>query len=132
MEDNPADAGLVREVLQEHGITGELVVISDGDEAIRYIGGLDAQPVPCPDLVIIDLNLPKSPGLEVLKAMRQSTKCGRATALIFSSSDVESDKLEAKRLGASRYLRKPLRLEEFFRLGAVFREILEDMGARWE
>jgi hypothetical protein len=52
--------------------------------------------------------------------------------LIFSSSDVASDKLEAKRLGASRYLRKPLRLEEFFKLGAVFREILEDMGARWE
>lgn len=124
MEDNPADAGLVREALQEHGVTGELIVISDGDEAIGFIAALEAQPVPCPDLVIIDLNL--------LKAMRQSGKCGRATTLIFSSSDVESDKIEAKRLGANRYLRKPLRLEEFFNLGAVFREMLEDMGTRSE
>jgi len=125
VEDNPADAGLVREALQEHGVTGELVLISDGDEAIRFIGTLDAEPVACPDLVIIDLNLPKSPGLEVMQTIRQSPKCRNATVLIFSSSDVESDKMEAQRLGASRYIRKPLRLEEFFQLGAVFKEILE-------
>jgi CheY-like chemotaxis protein len=128
VEDNPADAGLVREALQEHGVRGELIVISDGEEAIRFITALDARQAPCPDLVIIDLNLPKSPGMEVLKRMRQSAKCGKATSLIFSSSDVESEKLEAQRLGASRYLRKPLRLEEFFRLGAVFREMLEGTG----
>lgn len=122
----------MREALQEYGIAGELMVISDGDEAIRFITALDAQSGACPDLVIIDLNLPKATGLEVLKTMRQSEKCRQAATLIFSSSDVESDRLEAKRLGASRYLRKPLRLEEFLKVGAVFRDVLENLGPRGE
>lgn len=115
----------MREALQEHDVTGELVVISDGDKAIRFIEALDDQNTSCPALVIIDLNLPKCPGLEVLKSMRQSVKCKDATVLILSSSDVERDKTEAMRLGASRYMRKPLQLEEFFRLGALLKEMLQ-------
>jgi two-component system, chemotaxis family, response regulator Rcp1 len=66
VEDNPADAGLVRRALEKHGVDGELIVISDGETAIAFIQALDAEAAPCPDLAIVDLNLPKKPGREVL------------------------------------------------------------------
>jgi DNA-binding response OmpR family regulator len=78
VEDSRADAGLVRAALDEHGVPGELIVISDGDTAIRFIDTLESDAVNCPDLVIIDLNLPKAPGLAVLRVMRRSVKCSRA------------------------------------------------------
>lgn len=128
IEDNPADAGLVREALEEHGVEGQLVVIPDGDLAIRWIELLDASADPCPDLLILDLNLPKRAGRDVLQHVRNSVKCRSAMLAILSSSDVQKDKADAMRLGASRYIKKPLRLAEFIQLGAVFREMLEGRG----
>lgn len=128
IEDSLADAGLVREALEEHGIEGDLLLIGDGDHAIRYIRSLQTQPVDCPDLVIIDLNLPKRTGHEVLQSMRQDPKCRHAPAVILSSSDASEDRAESMRLGATQYIRKPLRLKEFLNLGAIFKEILEAAG----
>jgi len=125
-EDNPADAGLVRESLCQHGVCGDLVGITDGDSAIRFIESLDSQPGACPDLVILDLNLPKCNGLEVLKAMRRSVKCRNTPVVILSSSDLPQDKDESLRLGASRYIRKPHRLAEFLALGAIFQGLMTD------
>jgi len=120
--------GLVREALEEHGVEGELVVLTDGEAAIRFIQAFDAQPVACPDLVIIDLNLPKRPGRDVLECMRQSVACGQIPVVILSSSDAQRDRTETLRLGASRYIKKPSRLEEFMNLGAVFKAIIEGSG----
>jgi DNA-binding response OmpR family regulator len=106
-------------------VQGELVLIGDGDRAIRYISALDWEPVACPDLVILDLNLPKRSGHEVLQSMGQHEKCRDARVVILSSSDAQQDRAAAIGLGASGYIRKPLRLEEFLSLGAVFREMLE-------
>lgn len=128
IEDNPADAGLVREALDEHGIEGQLIVIPDGDLAIRWLEALDAGANPCPDLLILDLNLPKRAGHEVLACVRNSAKCREAIAVVLSSSDARRDKEEAARLGASEYIRKPLRLNEFIELGARFRDMLERRG----
>lgn len=116
----------MREALEEHGVQGELIVISDGEAAVRFIEALDTEPVACPHLVIVDLNLPKVSGFEVLKAMRRNVKCQDATTLILSSSDLRREKEEAIRLGASLYIRKPLRLQEFFKLGGVFKSILQN------
>ena len=115
----------MREALEGHGIEGELLLIADGDHAIRYIQSLQTQPVDCPDLVIIDLNLPKRTGHEVLQSMRQDPKCRHAPAVILSSSDASEDRAESMRLGATQYICKPLRLKEFLSLGAIFKEILE-------
>jgi DNA-binding response OmpR family regulator len=125
VEDSRADAGLVRAALDEHGVPGELIVISDGDTAIRFIDTLESDAVNCPDLVIIDLNLPKAPGLAVLRVMRRSVKCKDAAVVILSSSDLQKEKDDAAALGANRFLRKPMRLEEFLSLGAVFKALLE-------
>jgi DNA-binding response OmpR family regulator len=116
---------LVREALEEHGVEGELLVISDGDKAIRFIQAIETRPVNCPDLVIVDLNLPKRPGRDVLECIRKSSKCQDITVVVLSSSDAPQDKADAFRLGATKYIRKPLRLDEFLGLGATFREMLE-------
>jgi DNA-binding response OmpR family regulator len=125
IEDNLADAGLVREALEEHGVEGELLLISDGDQAVRFIQALATTPARCPDLVIVDLNLPKRPGREVLECLRASAECQSATVVVLSSSDAPRDRADALRLGVNRYIRKPLRLDEFLALGATFRGLLE-------
>jgi DNA-binding response OmpR family regulator len=115
---------LVRESLNEHGVRGELILISDGETAIRFIESFDTDGTNCPDLVILDLNLPKASGLAVLRSMRRSVKCKDAPVVILSSSEVQTEKDEATRLGANRFIRKPMHLEEFMRLGAIFKTLL--------
>ncbi len=124
MEDNPADAGLVRKALEEHGVEGELVVVTDGEKAIQFIQAIETQGAECPDLAIFDLSLPKRPGREVLERMRLSERCRHIPVVILSSSDTEQDRSDAMRLGASRYISKPSHLDEFLRLGAVFKAVL--------
>lgn len=128
MEDNPADAGLVREALEEHGVDGELIVITDGETAIRFIQDLDSELVSCPDLFIVDLNLPKKPGRDVLLRKGLSAKCGPTPVVILTSSESRQDRDDARRLGVSQYIPKPTRLEEFIRLGAVFKAMIERAG----
>jgi CheY-like chemotaxis protein len=123
-EDNPADIGLIRMALEEHGVEGELIVIADGEKAIEFIQAIENEAAACPDLAIIDLNLPKQTGREVLKRMRLSERCRSIPAVILSSSDTDQDKAGAIRAGADRYIRKPSRLEEFLRLGAIFKSII--------
>jgi len=124
IEDNTADVGLVREALKEHKVQGELLVISDGACAIRFIEDLAAQTMDCPDLVILDLNLPKRSGREVLESMRKNPRCKNTTIVVLSSSDALEDKADASNLGAHHYLRKPSRLIEFLDLGATFKQLL--------
>lgn len=125
MEDNPADAGLVLKALEEHGFAGELSVAEDGEKAIQIIRSLDHDSLTdCPDLVIIDLSLPRKSGREVLEAMRHSERCRSVPVVILSSSDAQQDKADAARLGASRYIRKPSRLDDFLELGRIFRELI--------
>jgi chemotaxis family two-component system response regulator Rcp1 len=123
-EDNPADAGLVRRALEKHGVEGDLLVIADGEKAIEFIDALQEQATTCPHLAIVDLNLPKKPGREVLERMRMSERCRQIPIIILSSSDAERDKAEAARFGASRYIRKPSRLDDFLALGAIFKAAL--------
>lgn len=103
---------------------GELIVANDGEKAIAIIQDIDCEAVSCPDLFIVDLNIPKKPGREVVECMRQSLKCKDALIAILSSSDSARDKEDAKRLGVSQYIQKPSRLDEFLRLGAVFKTML--------
>lgn len=123
-EDNPADVRLLRDALEEHGIEGELILFKDGEKAIRFIDAVEHKAVACPDLVVIDLNLPKKTGRDVLEFLRRSNECGDVPVVILSSSDALRDRVECNRLGVSRYIRKPTRLDEFLGIGAVLREIL--------
>jgi CheY-like chemotaxis protein len=124
VEDNPADAGLIRAALQEHGVEGEILIIADGEKAVQFIQAIDSRSLECPDLVIIDVNLPKRPGREVLELLRLSEKCRLLPVIVLSSSDAAQDKADAARFGATRYLKKPLHLQEFLNLGAIFKDAL--------
>jgi two-component system, chemotaxis family, response regulator Rcp1 len=126
VEDNPADARLVRKALEEHRVEGELMVLADGEKAIEFIRTVDAQSAECPALAIIDLNLPRKSGREVLEHIRLSARCRGMPVVVLSSSDAEQDRADAMRLGASRCLRKPSRLGEFLSLGAIFKAVLQD------
>jgi len=114
----------VREALEEHGVAGELLVVGDGEKALALICEIESEALRCPDLFIVDLNIPKRSGREVVEYMRRSVKCHQAVIAILSSSDSTRDKDDARRLGVSRYIRKPSRLDEFLSLGAIFKAML--------
>ncbi len=94
-EDNPADVGLVRVALQTHGVHCDLHVIDDGEQALSFIERLDQDSrVPCPDLLLLDLHLPKHGGNEILKYLRASERCAQTPVVILTSSDAPSDPRE--------------------------------------
>jgi two-component system, chemotaxis family, response regulator Rcp1 len=131
VEDNPGDVNLVREALLEHEVEGELIVLCDGEIAVRFVRHLDASSGACPSLVILDLNLPKQSGGEVLKAWRESNRCCHTPLIVLSSSDALQDRDYAMQAGASHYFKKPSRLQEFMDLGAIFKSLIasSDQGA---
>ena len=118
---------MVRRALEEHGVEGELIVIADGEEAIKFIQAIETEEAQCPNLAIVDLNLPKKSGREVLERMRLSERCRHIPVIILSSSDEDRDKAEAARSGASRYIRKPSKLDDFLSLGAIFKASLSEL-----
>jgi two-component system, chemotaxis family, response regulator Rcp1 len=127
VEDTEADAFLIREALSQAGLECEAHVLDDGEKAIEFIDYLDEnQSAPCPDAILLDLNLPKRTGDQVLQRIRRSDKCSPIPVVIVSSSDSPKDKLEATRLGATRYFRKPSKLAEFMQLGQLVRDLLSE------
>jgi CheY-like chemotaxis protein len=125
VEDNPADVGLVREALEEHGAECELTVITDGESAIRFIQELDFSGAWRPDLIILDLNLPRKTGYDVLECLRASLRLSGVPAVILSSSNAKKDREKAAKLGVSMYIQKPTHLGEFIKLGGVFKGLLD-------
>jgi two-component system response regulator len=108
-EDNPGDVYLVKEALRTHGIFVNLHVVVDGEEAVQFLEACEkSDDAPCPALALIDLNLPKMDGLEVLKRLRESTKCAHIpVALISSSRQPAETKLNQPPLFANRFFSKP-------------------------
>jgi len=103
-------------------------VASDGQRAIDFIDESDRDPeAPCPQVLLLDINLPKADGFEVLRRLRESERCGNVPVLMISSSDSPLDRNQAAELGAG-YFRKPPSYDEFLKLGAVLKKLLEDHG----
>src|SRR5580698_4753152 len=127
VEDNPADINLVEEALEEAHFDCLLHIMRDGMRAIEFLERLDAEPDHRPpDIVLLDLNLPKIGGEAVLKRVRMSPKCEGVKVLIISSSDVPADRERVMQLGANDYFRKPSDLAQFMLLGVKIRAMIED------
>lgn len=125
VEDNRADLFLIREALEAARLTPELHIVTDGEKAIQFIDKADADAgAPCPVFLILDLNLPKKSGGEVLAYLRQSRKCAAAQVLIVTSSDSTQDREETARLGANGYFRKPSGYDAYLKLGGIVRTML--------
>ena len=127
IEDSSADVYIVRESLTKHLKDFELQVVSDGEKAFKWIEAADSDAsLPCPTLMLLDLNLPKRSGQEILRRVRQSPRCGHVPVVILTSSDSPVDRAEAAKLGATAYFRKPPDLEEFMKIGVVVERVLTD------
>jgi DNA-binding response OmpR family regulator len=126
-EDNAADVGLIRLALRHYGLGFDVRVVNDGEEAIRFIEGVEADlTAPCPALAVLDLNLPRIGGDEILRRVRRSAKWHRVPVIVMSSSLATRDREEALMWGASAYFTKPSELEKFLELGAVIKDALRD------
>jgi CheY-like chemotaxis protein len=125
-EDNPGDVFLIREALRVHGVFVNLHVTFDGEEAIRFLDATEeSDDAPCPVLALIDLNLPKRDGLEVLKHLRQRTKCARIpVALLSSSRQPPEAELNQPPLFANRFFKKPNTFDQYMTLGAIVTDLL--------
>ena len=125
IEDSATDAFVIGEVLQNCRIPFDLTVLTDGDAALALLQRSEAcgQPV-SPELVLLDLNLPKIPGIQVLAALRQSQSCATVPVVVVTSSDSEADLKAIAELGVTSYFRKPHSLDAFMSLSDVIRGAL--------
>jgi len=127
VEDNESDVFLIREALQATGMSLSVHLAKDGEQAVHFFDRAEASTdAPCPALVLLDINLPKLPGGEVLKYLRQLSRCAATRVLVVSTSDSYYDRENMMKLGANGYFRKPSRYEEFMKLSDVVKVLLNN------
>ena len=113
VEDNPGDARLTREALAQSKIKNNLSYARDGEEAIAFLRRLPPfSDAPTPDLVLLDLNLPRRDGREVLEDIKKDPKLRHIPVVILTSSQAEEDILRSYRLHANCYITKPVDFEQ--------------------
>ena len=114
IEDSPGDVRLTREVFRDANRSIRLHVASDGVEAMAYLRreGINLH-APRPDLILLDLNLPKMDGREVLAHIKEDDKLKLIPTVILTTSDAEADILQSYQLQANCYLIKPVQLDAF-------------------
>ena len=114
MEDNPGDIRLIVEVLKEGKIHNHLSVVEDGEEALAYLRREGRyQDVILPDIILLDLNLPKISGTEVLAEIKKDPMLKHIPVIILTTSEAEQDILKAYDLHANCYITKPVNLDQF-------------------
>ena len=124
-EDSPADVYIVKRSLKKHLPGFDLRVVEDGEKAIRYIETVDGDDgLPCPSAMIIDLNLPKKSGREILQRIRQSRRSCGIPVVVLTSSDSPTDRADAASGGATAYFCKPIDLDEFMQIGEIVKNAL--------
>jgi len=128
VEDNPRDEALTLRALKKSNIVNDVIVAHDGVEALDYFFGEAArensEARPIPQLVLLDLKLPKIDGLEVLRRLRADKRTRRLPVVVFTSSSEEEDVISSYSLGANSYVRKPVEFEQFL-------EATKQLGLYW-
>lgn len=128
VEDNEDDIELVELAMQSGNIANQLDIVRDGEEALDYIfckGKYENRSCDdLPALILLDLNLPKINGHEVLKAIRENEKTSLIPVTIFTSSSQEKDIIESYKLRANSYIQKPVDFEKF-------RGTIQNLGLYW-
>jgi len=119
IEDNPADVDLLRRAFRSAQLDCELILMEDGAEAMAFVREGTA-----PDLVVLDLNLPKNDGIEVLQAMRASRNFAEVPVAILSSSASPRERARLEHFHVGRYITKPPDLDEFLQIGTTLKSYL--------
>jgi len=123
IEDNPGDVTLLNLALQRSEVDCEVSVIDDGGAALEFVRQNGS---PVPDLVILDLNIPKADGREVLSAMRSIEAFANVPVVIWTSSNAPHERAQLNALRITRYVVKPPELNEFLKLGDIVKGMLAD------
>ena len=114
VEDNPADVRMTREALQVAGVPHQLHVVQDGVDALSYLcRTIHADGVPKPDVVLLDLNIPRMNGHEVLGEIKRRDDLKNIPIVVLTCSDAEQDRLKSFGMQADRYVTKPAGLQAF-------------------
>ena len=125
VEDNPDDIALMLHALNDNRIANPVVVAEDGEQALQTLFGTNEQAESgAPALILLDLNLPKRNGLEVLRELRNHPDTRLVPVVILASSLEPSDRLNAYQAGANSYLRKPVDFDEFV-------HVAQQVGSYW-
>lgn len=125
VEDNPDDIALMLHALNDNRIANPVVVAEDGEQALQTLFGTHEQAESgAPALILLDLNLPKRNGLEVLRELRNHPNTRLVPVVILTSSLEPSDRLNAYQAGANSYLRKPVDFDEFV-------HVAQQVGSYW-
>lgn len=128
VEDNPDDQELIRMTLEESNVANDIVVLSDGAQALDYLFGAGAYAgrdvSDTPQVVLLDLKLPKVNGLEVLERLRADPRTAFIPVVILTSSSEEEDILASYQLKANSYIRKPVDFNHFA-------EAIKQLGLYW-
>ena len=125
VEDNEADVDLIRYTFKQNKINNELIVIGDGEEAVEYLLKKGRyKDVLLPDIIILDINLPKKNGLEVLKEIKADEDARIVPVVILTTSSADRDILEAYKNYVNAYLVKPVEIEEFIKVISKMEEFM--------
>ena len=124
VEDDPDHEALAIRALRKANVANEIKVARDGAEALDYMKGIHDGTQPAPQLVLLDLKLPKVEGLDVLRAIRASDKTAILPVVVLTSSDEERDIVASYRLGVNSYIRKPVNFTDFA-------EATKQLGMYW-
>jgi len=117
VEDNPGDVRLTQEALKDNKVHNHLHVVGDGVEALAFLRGEGRYAgSPRPDLILLDLNLPRKDGREVLAEIKADTELRRIPVVVLTTSKAEEDILRAYDLSANCYITKPVDFDQFIRV----------------
>ena len=122
VEDNPGDVMLLREALKDSSVPNEYVVAEDGDDAMNLLRTAANGGCCMPDLILLDINLPRMNGWEVLREIKQDLSLARIPVIVLTTSRDSNDVRTAYDLHASCYLSKPVDLDAFMRLAKLIEE----------
>lgn len=126
VEDDPNDVLLMQRALEKNGINTPVQVVSDGEEALDYLRRFgqygDRRRFPFPGVILMDLKMPKTNGLEVLRWIQANSRCAAVPTIVFSASRIDSDVAEAYRLGATSYFVKPTEFQQLLELIHILHE----------
>jgi two-component system response regulator len=123
VEDNPGDVRLTREALKEGKVRNNLHVVEDGEAAVAYAKQTGPYAdAPRPDIILLDLNLPRKDGREVLAILKADEKLKRIPVVILTSSKADEDILRAYNMNANCYITKPVDFEQFIKVVKVIEE----------
>ncbi len=128
VEDNPDDEALTLRALKKNNIMNEVVIARDGVEALDYLFGTGAHAGRDvsfqPQVILLDLKLPKIDGLEVLKRIREDERTSMQPVVVLTTSNEDSDVITSYKLGVNSYIRKPVDFEQFM-------EAVRHLGLYW-